>query len=199
MRLGGKAITSLAAEDISRLGLARTFQDVRVWNRLTVIENILASRAGQIGENPLLVFAAPSAVRQSEAENLAVAWGLLERFGLAEKANEPASQLSYAQRKMLALARIAAFAPQVMLLDEPTSGVDPKKLDVFLAHIRAFAREDGRAVALIEHNMTVVRDLADWVIFMDEGRVVRQGPPLEVLGDAQLMRLYLGRKERQAA
>jgi ABC-type branched-subunit amino acid transport system ATPase component len=86
-----------------------------------------------------------------------------------------------------------------MLLDEPTSGVDPRRLDVFLAHIRSFARDDGRAICLIEHNMSVVRALADWVLFMDEGRTLAAGKPEDILRDRTLMRVYLGHRELKSA
>jgi len=193
--VGRTSILGRQAAEIARLGVARTFQDVRIWNRLTVIENILAATPYQPGEHPARLFLSPGRVARAEAANVADAWSLLERFGLADKANHPGSDLSYAQRKMLALGRVTAFNPAAMLLDEPTSGVDPKKLDVFLDHIRAFAHQDDRAVCLIEHNMAVVKELADWVLFMDEGRVVTSGTPGEVLGDHILMRRYLGHRK----
>jgi branched-chain amino acid transport system permease protein len=195
----GRSIIGLTAAEIARLGLARTFQDVRVWPRLSAIENILVSSLAQPGTNPLRWFGQPRRSGRVEAANVARAWRLLERFGLQDHANHPASQLSYAQRKMLSLARISSFAPDVMLLDEPTSGVDPRKLGTFLAHIRAFAVADRAAVCLIEHNMTVVRELADRVIFMDDGKVIATGTPAEILGDAHLMRTYLGHREMKVA
>ncbi len=193
--IGSHSILGLSAAAIARLGVARTFQDVRIWRNLTVIENILASRPRQPGENPVRLFLSPRRVAAAESANVAAAWEMLERFGLAEKANHLGGDLSYAQRKMLSLARVSAFGPSAMLLDEPTSGVDPKRLDIFLDHIRAFARNDGRAVCLIEHNMSVVKELADWVLFMDEGKVVTSGTPQEVLGDHALMRRYLGHRK----
>jgi len=197
--MGRQPILGKTPAEIARLGIARTFQDVRIWNRLTVIENILAARPHQPGEHPAHLFLSPGRVARAEADNIAAAWTLLERFGLADKANDLGNDLSYAQRKMLALGRITAFGPAAMLLDEPTSGVDPKRLDVFLDHIRTFARTDDRAVCLIEHNMTVVKELADWVLFMDEGKVMTSGTPHEVLGDHSLMRRYLGHQKAATA
>lgn len=191
----GRRITGMAPDRIATLGIARTFQDVRVWQKLTAIENILAVTPNQPGEHPFRPFLTPGAVRRAETANVEYAWGLLERFGLADKANQLAGQLSYAQRKMLALARLTAFRPEVVLLDEPTAGVDPKRLDTFLRHIRSFADQDGKTICLIEHNMTVVRELADWVLFMEEGRVMAGGRPEDVLGDRALMASYLGQAE----
>ncbi len=193
--VGAVSLLGRRPAEIARLGVARTFQDVRIWPRLTVIENILVSRRHQPGETPARLFVSPRLVASAERINLDAAWAVLERFGLAEKANQLGSDVSYAQRKMLALARVCAFDPTVLLLDEPTSGVDPRRLDVFLDHIRAFARADQRAVCLIEHNMSVVRELADWVLYMDGGRVLAAGTPADVLGDDVLMRRYLGHRE----
>lgn len=197
--LNGQPILGRKAADIARLGLARTFQDVRAWGGLTTIENVLAAKPRQLGADPLTLFARPWATRRAEAENVEQAFAMLERFGLQHYANVAASELSYAQRKMLSLARINAFGPDVMLLDEPTSGVDPRRLDLFMTYIRAFAAQDGRAICLIEHNMGVVRELADWVVFMDEGRTLAAGPAAEILGDAALMRVYLGHRDLKTA
>ncbi|PWR17810.1 ABC transporter permease subunit [Zavarzinia compransoris] len=197
--LAGHAIAGKRPAAVARLGLARTFQDVRMWKGLTVIENILAAGLDQPGTHPLALLFRGGRARAAERANVERAWALLERFGLQHHANLRADQISYAQRKMLSLARITAFDPEVMLLDEPTSGVDPRRLSIFLDHIRAFAKVDNRAVCLIEHNMTVVRELADWVIFMDEGRTVAAGPPEEILGDHGLMRTYLGHREKKRA
>jgi branched-chain amino acid transport system permease protein len=185
--LGDTSILGKSSAEIARLGLARTFQDVRVWPRLTLIENLLAVQDG--GGLQLT----------TPRLHLETAWALLHRFDLLAQANMAADQLSYAQRKMLSLARIACFDPAVMLLDEPTSGVDPRRLDIFVRQIEAFARRDRKAVCIIEHNMSVVRALADRVVFMDGGRVIASGAPRDILGDGSLMRVYLGHREMEAA
>jgi ABC-type branched-subunit amino acid transport system ATPase component/ABC-type branched-subunit amino acid transport system permease subunit len=194
----GKNIVGLAPPEIARLGIARTFQDVRIWPRLTAIENVLASLKDQPGENAIRLFAQPRVSDRKEAENIGYAWHLMERFRLSEKANQLAGELSYAQRKMLALARLRAYDPSIMLLDEPTSGVDPKRLGEFFDQIRGFAESEHRTICMIEHNMTVVRELADWVLFIDEGRVVAQGTSAEVLGNRTLMSAYLGKREAES-
>lgn len=196
--LKGRSIQGLGAARIAQLGLARTFQNVRPWGTLTAIENVLAARRKQPGANPIRLFAQPLRSRAAERDSVEWAFEVLERFGLQHYANVAASELSYAQRKMLSLARISAFDPEVMLLDEPTSGVDPRRLDVFLSHIRAFSAE-GKAICLVEHNMTVVRDLAHWVVFMDEGRTLAAGTPSDILQDRTLMRVYLGHRELKSA
>ncbi len=194
--LKGTPILGLPSARIANLGLSRTFQEVRAWRGLTTIENILAARRNQPGANPFALLTKPGLCRRSEAQSVDKAYEVLDRFGLQHYANVAAGELSYAQRKMLSLARISAFEPDVMLLDEPTSGVDPRRLDVFLSHIRSFSVEDRRAICLIEHNMSVVRELADWVVFMDGGRTLAAGPPEDIIGDRALMRVYLGYRER---
>lgn len=190
--LGEEDITGLDSASIARRGVARTFQDVRIWPDLTAIENVLATFPNQIGENPANLFLRPGKIRLQESKNAQSAWALLERFEIADKANDLAGEMSYAQKKMLALARVAAYQPSTVMLDEPTAGVDIRRLDHFFDRIRAFVSEDGCSVCLIEHNMEVVRDLADWVYFMEDGKVIAQGEPGDVLGNRDLMTIYLG-------
>ncbi len=185
-------IAGLGPARIARLGVGRTFQDVRIWPKLTVIENILVSFPGQAGERPLIGLPLWPRVIHEQRRNAELAWHLLERFGLEHKANDLGGALSYAQQKMLALARLTALDPAVMLLDEPTAGVDIKRIGVFLDHIRRFATEQHKTVCLIEHNMDVVRELADHVLFVNDGRLVAAGSPEDVTADAALMAIYLG-------
>ncbi len=188
----GQPIVGLSPPRIAALGVARTFQDVRIWPRLTAIENILVAIPGQAGERPLSGLPFRAVVAEEQRRNQELAWQLLDRFGLAQKANDLGGALSYAQQKMLALARLTALDPPVMLLDEPTAGVDVKRIGVFLDHIRRFAAEQRRTVCLVEHNMDVVRSLADHVLFVNEGKVMAAGTPQEVMADASLMKIYLG-------
>jgi ABC-type branched-subunit amino acid transport system ATPase component len=103
----------------------------------------------------------------------------------------PARALSYGQQKLLALARLLAQGAEVLLLDEPTAGVNPAMVTPLLALLRELARK-GKTIVLIEHNMSVVLDIADWVYFMDEGQIVAFGLPQEVLGDKWVREAYLG-------
>jgi len=192
IHVGAQELTGWTPERIAALGVARTFQDVRIWPRLTVIENVLAAMRWRRGERPVLGLPILPGVRAEERQHVERAWALLERFGLQDKADDPGGALSYAQQKMLALARLTALDPAVMLLDEPTAGVDVCRLGTFLDHIQRFSAQQGRTVCLIEHNMDVVRELADHVLFMNDGRVVAEGRPEEVMADQELMAIYLG-------
>jgi ABC-type branched-subunit amino acid transport system ATPase component len=116
---------------------------------------------------------------------------LLEFVGLADQAQELAENLSYGQQKLLAIARLLAADADVLLLDEPTAGVNPQMVGTLLDVIRRLAAE-GKTVVVIEHNMNVVIEIADWVYFMDEGQVVSFGLPSDVLGDPEVRAAYIG-------
>ena len=176
---------------ISRLGIGRLFQDVRVFRRLSVMENLLVSFPDQLGEQPLLTLLARPRVRRQEAERRKQALDLLKLVDLEDYHNTPAEALSYGQQKLLAIARLLAGGADVLLLDEPTAGVHPLLIERLLKVIAGLAQE-GRTVIVIEHNMSVVLQIADWAYFMNEGRIVELGSPKEVLNDPEVRATYLG-------
>ena len=164
---------------------------MRVFHRLLARENILVAFNGQKGESALISVISRWRVRRVERSLSAKALRLLEFVGLADKAEELAEDLSYGQQKLLAIARLLAADADVLLLDEPTAGVNPEMVGTLLAVIRRLAGE-GKSVVVIEHNMNVVIEIADWVYFMDEGQVVSFGLPKEVLGDQDIRKAYIG-------
>lgn len=184
-------ITGLAPWDIARLGIGRLFQDVRLFERLTVKENVLAAFKKQKGENAFMSVVFPWKVAQEERAFAEQALRLLDFVGLADKANELAENLSYGQQKLLSIARLLAADAEVLLIDEPTSGVNPKMVANLLEVIRRLAK-DGKTIVVIEHNMNVVVEIADWVCFMNEGQVESFGLPNEVLGDPEVRAAYIG-------
>ncbi len=186
-----KNIAGLAAWDIARMGVGRLFQDVRLFERLTVKDNVLAAFKQQKGESAFVSVFAPWKVAQEERSLSAQALKLLEFVGLAEKAKDLAENLSYGQQKLLAIARLLAADAEVLLLDEPTAGVNPQMVASLLEVIRRLAKE-GKTVVVIEHNMNVVVEIADWVCFMNEGQVESFGLPNEVLGDPEVRAAYIG-------
>ena len=189
--LRGKRISGLPSWEIARLGVGRLFQDVRVFGRLTALENVLVGFQGQVGESFWkAVLVRPAVVRQ-ERDLIRQARHWIEFVGLGGMEEAPARALSYGQQKLLALARLLAQGAEVLLLDEPTAGVNPAMVTPLLALLRELARK-GKTIVLIEHNMSVVLDIADWVYFMDEGQIVAFGLPQEVLGDKWVREAYLG-------
>lgn len=189
--LDGTRIDRLPPWRIAQLGVGRLFQDVRVYDRLTVLDNVMLARRGLKGENPLFSLLRRRAVKREEEENSEEARRWLEFVGLAEKEGSLAENLSYGQQKLLSLARLFAGGFDVLLLDEPTAGVHPRMIKPILDLIRRMA-EEGKTVVVIEHNMSVIADASDWVYFMNEGRVIAFGTPDEVLGDPEVKRAYLG-------
>jgi len=189
--LNGKRLDILPPEEIARAGIGRLFQDVRVFGRLSVLENVLVAFPDQSGESVFnSIFLRPKVLRQ-ERELLDKAFALLEFVNLLDCYKLPAENLSYGQQKLLAIARLLALNPDVFLLDEPTAGINPAMIDVILELIKKISGE-GRIVIIIEHNMNVILEVANWVYFMNEGKIVAFGLPDEVLGEDSVRETYVG-------
>lgn len=187
----GKRISNLPAWQIARLGLGRLFQDVRIFNKLTALENVVVAFQQQLGENPVAPFFLPRAVAKREAALKREAEELLRFVGLQHQKTDLGEALSYGQQKLLAIARLLAAHSDVLLLDEPTAGVNPEMVKHLISVIRRLA-SDGKTIVVIEHNVNVVTEIADWVVFMDEGQVIGFGPPSEVLSDERVRAAYIG-------
>lgn len=178
IRLAGRAIAGLPAHKITRLGLARTFQLVRVLPSLDCVENVKAGLAFR--ETPLWgEVATEEAVR------------LLRRVGLGGKIDHAASQLTYIDQKRLELARALALAPKLLLLDEWLAGLNPSELQDGIALIHSL-RQEGLAIILVEHVMDAIRSLCDRCVVMSAGAMIASGPPAAVLADPEVVRAYLG-------
>jgi ABC-type branched-subunit amino acid transport system ATPase component len=182
-------ITGLPPYRIARLGIARTFQDLRLVPQIPVLENVLLARPGQKGES-LLDSLLRIGVSQEEVRNREEAMRLLQFVGLDGVASELAGELSYGQQKLLTMACCLATGAQALLLDEPVSGVQPEMILHILNLLRSL-RDDGRLVVFIEHNIDAVHQVADSVVVMDEGRVIAQGLTRDVLGRADILETYL--------
>jgi ABC-type branched-subunit amino acid transport system ATPase component len=188
--LEGINITGMSPDQICLNGVGVLFQDVRVFDKLTALENVAVGAKDQPGENPFNCFFRPKLVATREKEVLEKARHYLEYVGLADKAHLWAEQLSYGQQKLVAIARLLAGDAKVLLLDEPTSGVHPDMIDKLLELIQQLADEQGRAVIMIEHNLNVVKRVGDWVYLMAGGRIEVFGKPQEVLRDSKLLEVF---------
>lgn len=188
--LGSYELTRLAPHRVARLGVARTFQDLRLILQVSVIENVLLASPNQHAES-LLGSLLRLGVRAQEARNYEVAERALDIVGLRRKANNCAVELSYGEQKLLTLACCLASGGRVLLLDEPVAGVHPEMACRIVDLLRRF-RDDGKVVVFVEHDMGAVRRIADHVIVMDEGRVLAQGEPQEVLDRPEIMEAYVG-------
>ena len=189
--LNGRALERLGAQHRIGFGLGRTFQIPRPFGQMTVVENLLLSAQGQIGERILPNWLGSRRVAQQERARLAEARGLLDFLTLSALADEPARVLSGGQRKLLELARVLMAAPEIILLDEPAAGVNPALLETIIARIGEINRR-GVTFLVIEHNMDVVARLCAKVVVMAGGKVLREGAPDEVARDPRVIEAYLG-------
>ena len=172
-------------------GVVRTFQDVRLWTGMSVLDNVAVAIPDQPGEHigPLFRPGAQIGRREDEVRERAMEW--LGYVGLEGYSQDLAGSLSYGQSKLLSLARVMATEAPVVLLDEPVSGVDTAWAEAMLSLIETM-RESGRTICLVEHNLHVVDRLADHAYFMDLGRIIAEGSLSELTSSPELARTYFG-------
>jgi neutral amino acid transport system ATP-binding protein len=186
----GRSLAHIPAYRVARMGLIRTFQLTKSLALLTVMENMKLGAKGQIGEN-LFRSIIPALWRKQDDEIEAKAVELLARFKLDTKKDDYAASLSGGQRKLLEMARSLMSDPTLVMLDEPMAGVNPALTQSLLDHILNLKAE-GMTVLFVEHDMHMVRHIADWVIVMAEGRVVAEGDPHSVMQNSAVIDAYLG-------
>lgn len=189
--LGGRDISRLPAHARARLGISRTWQHVRLFPSLSVLDNLMLGGRAYPGEELLGALLRPPGLRRAMSNVKAAASVALETVGLAHRAEQSVAGLSYGQQKLVGLARALMNDGPVLLLDEPLAGVDPRNQEVMREIIQREAAR-GRAVCVIEHNIGVLRTLAARMLFMFAGRAEAEGPPDAILGDPRLRRIYFG-------
>jgi ABC-type branched-subunit amino acid transport system ATPase component len=185
-----KNITRLPPYRIAHHGIARTFQDLRLIASLSVIENVLLARQGQSGEHWLAAFVLRKKVRAEEQKNRKIALEILNQVGLASQHAHLAGALSYGQQKLLTLACCLAAEADLLLLDEPVSGVQPRMIETMMILLRQLAAA-GKTILFIEHNLEVVMQACDHVIVMDAGRKIAEGRPEVIKNDPEIFEAYL--------
>jgi branched-chain amino acid transport system ATP-binding protein len=191
IRLDGRVIHGLAPHRVAGLGVARTFQNIRLFPDLSAQDNVLVGehrvRRASLAARLLLLPAA----RAEEQAARARAGEILERVGLAARARERARNLSYGEQRRVEIARALASAPRLLLLDEPTAGMNPVEVEAVAALIRRVAAE-GHAVLLVEHNVRLVMGVCERITVLDFGKVIADGPPSAVARDPAVIAAYLG-------
>ncbi len=188
----GHDLTGAPPHRVARLGVARTFQQVSVFPRLSALENLLVFLQQHQEERLLARLVRSKRVRRLEAEAIERALRLLDLVGLAAKADAAAGSLSYGQRKLLAFAAALMPDPELLLLDEPAAAVNPTMINQMKEHILALHRE-GKTVVLVEHNMDVVMDISQRVVVLDHGQKIAEGPPEVIRRDPRVIEAYFGR------
>ena len=186
----GKSLAGIPAFQVAQMGQVRTFQLTKALSLLTVLENMKLGAKDQRGEK-LLYSIFPFLWKPQEAEIEAKAMELLRRFKLDTKKDDFAASLSGGQRKLLEMARALMTDPVLVMLDEPMAGVNPALTQSLLEHVIGL-KEEGMTVLFVEHDMHMVRHIADWVIVMAEGKVVAEGPADEVMKNPAVIDAYLG-------
>ncbi|OQX50916.1 MAG: hypothetical protein B5M53_11620 [Candidatus Cloacimonas sp. 4484_209] len=185
-------ITGLPPWKIARKGIGKLFQDVRVFRSLKVIENVIVALQEKETENPLWGWTHPFSLEKirKKYEEKAMYW--LEFVGLEEHKDKYAEELSFGQQKLLSFARLMAVGFDILLLDEPTAGIHPKMIKKIENLLEKMVEEQKKTIAVIEHNISVILNIADWVYFLNEGKVAFFGRPDHVLGAKEVREMYVG-------
>jgi len=189
--LNGTEVMGMLPNQVASRGMVRSFQDVRVFPRLSCLSNVAVAVNQQAGEHAIPLFFRPVHVASSERATRERAMRWLEFVGMASMADVPVGSLAFGQQKLVALARVLATDAEVLLLDEPASGIDHQWVEVMLGLIEAL-RPEGRTVCIVEHNLAVVGRLADHIYFMELGRITAEGSLDELTGDRRLAEAYFG-------
>jgi ABC-type branched-subunit amino acid transport system ATPase component len=192
-----KEITSFEPHERSALGIGRTFQTVQTLGNMTVVENIMAGMHLRLKGDPLSSGLWFPWISRVEKGALKEAKEILDLLGLLGRWKSPASQLPLGKQKLLELGRALAMKPELILLDEPASGLTPVEVEQLKERIHQF-KKDGMTFFIVEHQMGMVMEIADEVVVLDNGKLIAEGPPRIVERDARVMEAYLKRKRRDA-
>jgi branched-chain amino acid transport system ATP-binding protein len=190
----GKDVVGLRPHQIAAMGLGRTFQNLRLWRHMTALEHVKMACYSQITYGLVEAFLGSSRRSREEAEIEAKAYGLLNLVGAGHMADQMALNLPYGGQRRVEMARALATDPKILLLDEPTAGMNPEELVQMMEIIRRVHEQLGLAIFLIEHRLRVVMELCEIIQTLDFGEVIAEGTPEEIQNNPRVIDAYLGRE-----
>ncbi|ALU88759.1 high-affinity branched-chain amino acid ABC transporter ATP-binding protein LivG [Herbaspirillum rubrisubalbicans] len=190
--LDGVSIARQPSHQVAQQGLVRTFQNIRLFKSMTVVENLLVAQHQQVNTNLLSGLLKTPSYRRSEQEALQRVAYWLEQLGLTSLANREAGTLSYGLQRRVEIARCMITKPRLLLLDEPAAGLNPQEKQELSQLIDRLRREHGVAVLLIEHDMSLIMGISDRILVMEHGKPIVTGTPEQVRSDERVIKAYLG-------